>query len=109
VGIIPEHIFYNNTNVSVSHTFRKQIIIPRKIKQIKNNDEIVNVYSSFPSNYTNYTNLDYAFDIYPIIPINDKTENNFVFIILKDSIGKNTTSMKHAFDVFRTENKYIHS
>lgn len=108
-GIIPEHIFCNNTNVSVSHTFRKQIIVPRKIKQFKNNDKTVNVYSNFPSNYTNYTNLDYAFDIYPIIPINDKTENNFVFIILKDSIGKNTTSMMHAFDVFHTENRYIHS
>lgn len=105
-GIIPEHIF-KNKNGTVNNTFNNQNIIPRLVKTYKDSGNTYNIYSHYPSNYTNTYQLDNAFNSKAVIPANDKSGDsityNYVFIILEDSINKDVSSMDRAFNYTREE------
>lgn len=108
-GMIPEHIFSKNRNVRLQNTFSNQIIVPRFIDSYINDGNTVNIYSLFPSNYTTYSDLKYAFNVYPIIPVNTQNETNYVFVILKDSIPKSVNRLDYAFQIQTTPRNYIRS
>ena len=105
-GIIPEHIF-KNKNGTVNYTFSNQNIIPRLIKTYQDSGNTYNIYSHYPSNYTNTQQLDNAFNSKAVIPANEKFGDsiifNYVFIILEDSINKDVSSMDRAFNYTRNE------
>ena len=105
-GIIPENIF-KNKNGTVNHTFNNQNIIPRLIDTYQDSGNTYNIYSHYPSNYTNTQQLDNAFNSKAVIPANEKFGDsiifNYVFIILEDSINKDVSSMDRAFNYTRNE------
>lgn len=105
-GIIPEHIF-KNKNGTVNNTFNNQNIIPRLVKTYQDSGNTYNIYSHYPSNYTNTQQLDNAFNSKAVIPANDKSGDsityNYVFVILEDSINKDVSSMDRAFNYTRGE------
>ena len=98
-GIIPKNIFKSNTNINVSNTFYGQYIIPSLVWQ--NEDQTINIYSHYPSNYTTSTSLTDAFRSYPVIPNNviqgDSTIYNYVTVILEDTISSATQLLSNAF------------
>ena len=98
-GIIPEHIFSHNLSGSIVYTFYNQDIIPRLYASFVKEDKTVNVYSHFPKNYTSNTYLNNVFSCNIVIPQNDSATINWVFIIHKDSIPKNTSSLQNAFNI----------
>lgn len=106
-GIIPEHIFSKNNAGSVSNTFRNQDIIPRLIDSLSTEAQNISIYSHFPANYVNYTNLNNAFNCNPVVPINSYSgeiqQINWVLIILDNTIPSNVASMQNAFN-FTTSN-----
>lgn len=101
-GIIPENLFSKTKNGSVSNTFRNQDVIPRKYFSHTSDTQDINVYVCYPANYTTYTNLDNAFNSRPVLPVDttqgEKTIQNWVLILLENSIPSSVSSMDYAFD-----------
>lgn len=110
VGIIPEHIFSKNKTGSVAGVFKGQVIIPRLINTISSASTTTNIYTHFPPNYSTNTNLDNAFNIEPIVPINSTIGSsqviNKVYVILTDTIPTNVSSMQRAFEFSTQNNTY---
>ena len=101
IGIIPKNIFSANRAGTVQKVFDRQIVIPMLVKTIKGSNSIDNVYVQYPKNYTANTSLSYAFTSYPIVLRHsvegDITTTNYSFILLNESISKQTSSLDHAF------------
>lgn len=110
-GIIPRNLLKNCKTASISNLFKDQDVIPQLVNSYKDEDKLVNIYSCFPLNYTNYTLLDNAFNCIPVVPINSTSETNWVFMIMQESINKETSSMDNAFYMNRQfyggNNNYI--
>lgn len=100
-GIIPEHIFKYNKTVRCDQLWEGNIIIPRLVKTWEDSNTTTNVYVHFPSGYTEYPNLQNAFNAEYIVlentSIDTKTTINYSFVLLEDSIAKNTQSLSRAF------------
>nr|DAR42918.1 MAG TPA: hypothetical protein [Caudoviricetes sp.] len=82
-GIIPKHIFANDNFTSPRNTFKNCKIVPQLINTING----VNVYSHFPENYTSADILDHAFNCNFVYPSYEEQQENYIFIIMKNTIS----------------------
>lgn len=93
-GIIPKHIFLNDNSFSPKYAFYNCKIIPQLIDTING----IKVYSHFPENYTSADNLDYVFNCNFIYPSYEIQQENYIFIIMKNTISQYVRSLKYTFD-----------
>lgn len=92
-GIIPKHIFANDNFTSPRDTFKNCKIVPQLINTVNE----VNVYSHFPENYTSADILDHAFNCNFVYPSYEEQQENYIFIIMKNTISQSAKSLKYAF------------
>lgn len=92
-GIIPKHIFINDDNTSPKYAFYNCNIVPQLIDTIDG----IKVYSHFPQNYTSNDVLDYVFNCKFVYPSFELKQQNYIFIIMKDTISQYTRSLKNTF------------
>jgi hypothetical protein len=104
-GMIPENFMKANKNVEISNNFKNLNIIPRKYGRIDDGDgNYTDIYYYIPSNFTNYTILSSTFNfnfMFPPAPAKtddgDHTIITKYYVLLNDSISKNTSSLNGAF------------
>lgn len=100
-GIIPSNVFKSNRNVRCTDTWKDQIIIPQLVSTWTSDNSTYNVYVHYPKQYTNYGNLDEAFNSEYIVlgnfRIGDATTINYSLVLLQDSIPSAVSSLSYAF------------
>ena len=100
-GIIPKNVLKSNRGVRCNYLWENQVIIPQLVSTWESGSTTYNVYVHYPSKYTTYPNLSYAFNAECIVldtnTVAEHTTVNYSLVLLEDSISTNTSSLSKAF------------